>query len=325
MKKPAFGKRSPSVRANTNRHLLTAACAASSFKGPGSQLPSAVPVLRLLQVGAWLPLLVLVATLGCAPTVLTSRTVQQDAESLVRLDRERDRGPSEGRYQHPVSWETADLTDILSRLMLQDRAGLMDSPRPPKPVFLPPDLVRLVPPIVAAFKEARPQEWVAFYLAEPSPTGVSITSGGLFMESGQLHVVLANIRTDLPARSEEEEQVTRNPLFSIRGTGGELGFESPQFIVGRRANWSGGHKASASELILDTAGYRAIGQLRSRSTASEKPQAEGALRPPTPDLPTTKLLQQEIERLKSRIVQLEADVDMLKRQLPAGAPSTPRR
>ncbi len=287
-----------------------------------------------------LPLLsLLLYCLGCAGPALTSRVVQEDSSWFVRLDSYQDAGGSSVRYEHPATWTVEELTAILSRLLLEDRVGLMDSPRPPRSVFAPDEIPLLAPAIRDAFQKATPREWIAFSISASGGSGIAVTSGGMFHAGGRLHVVVANHRTPLPAASEELPRVRANPFYSVRGSGGVLAFESARFVMGREANWSGGHRASASELIIDHRAFLSFLKLAGPTPASVP--AVGMSGPGVPSDPgsfqaqtstsgdsessrSINRLQQEVERLKKQVAEQAAEIDRLKRGMDQSPHSIPR-
>jgi hypothetical protein len=120
-------------------------------------------------------------------------------------------------------WRDEELSAILSRLILQERVGLMDNARPPRSVFSLEEINLLVPTVRKSFQEATPREWIVFTLAVGQQgTGRETTSGGMFVEEGKLHLVIANHRLALAENSEELARVRANPLHSVQGSGGVL-------------------------------------------------------------------------------------------------------
>ncbi|MEY4705972.1 MAG: hypothetical protein RL042_2177 [Nitrospirota bacterium] len=264
---------------------------------------------------------------SCAGPALTSRVVHEESSWFVRLDSYQNGDRSSLRYEHPGTWTVEELSAILSRLLLEDRVGLMDSSRPPRPVFSSEEITLLAPAIQDSFQKARPNEWIAFSLSTPSGSGLAITSGGMFLAGSQLHVVVANHRTPLADDSQEFARVRANPFYSAKGSGGTLVFESSRFMMGTQPNWSGGHRASASELILD---HRAFLSFLALTNASPAPlRASGSSVPTAPSVQgasslssaggnsdpsrTIERLQEEIERLKKQVAEQEAEIARLKR------------
>jgi hypothetical protein len=277
--------------------------------------------------------------LSCAGPALTSRVVQQDTTWFVRLDSYQDPGHSQARYEHPAAWTEPELSAILSRLLLEDRVGLMDTARPPRPVFSADEIMLLVPAIRQSFQQARQAEWVSLLLSSPNSSGLTVTSGGMFLAGSRLHIVVANHRTPLARESQELARVRANPFYSVGGGDGSLTFESPKFAMGTRANWSGGHRASASELTLDHQGFlsflkrsgvmpAALQATDSSSVTSSSEQATPLAAYPASENSDPKStilrLQDEVERLKKKVQEQEAEIARLKRGAESSSRSTPR-
>ncbi len=218
------------------------------------------------------------------------------------------------------------MTAVLSRLLLEDRVGLMDSPKPPRPVFTPEEILHLSQFFTSALADASPTEWVSFLINEPIGTDLLMTSGGLFQTRERLHIVLANHRTRVQTGSEEAAKIEAHPFYTLRGPGGTLTFESSRFVMGREANWSGGHRASASELILD---HRAFLTFRRQpgivGTNPGTTEAMGGAREgqtfdrktPVSETADTREqgiieLRQEVQRLKQRVAEQELEIQRLK-------------
>lgn len=273
---------------------------------------------------AGLLLWALIVCAGCAGPALTSRIVQEEPTRFVRLDSYGTASASP-RYDHPSTWTAEELTAILSRLLLEDRVGLMDSAQPPRAVFSLDDIAFLVPAIKESLQRAAPHEWIAFFTASPGGGELAVTSGGIFLSDSHLHLVVANHRTLLAKDSADLAAVRENPFHSVRGSGGTLAFESSRYILRRQANWSGGHRASASELVLD---HRSFLSMLQRTSGSARPPSvdEAGVRPSSPESasvgalgpehdPQTVILQlrKEIDRLKRTVAEQEAEIIRLKR------------
>jgi len=271
--------------------------------------------------------IVVLLCLGCAGPTLTSRIIQQDSSWFVRLDSLQDTGNTSPRYDHPITWRDEDLSVILSRMILQERVGLMDNARPPRPVFAFEEINRLAHALRTAFQEASSREWIVFVLFGQEAGGPATTSGAIFVESGKLHLVIANHQLKLADDSEELAHVRANPLYSVHGSGGVLGFDAPRFVVGNKANWSGGHRASASEMILDhtafltyltQTGSAAATLHEGRSNTAAFAPDSGAHRPKstsTGEMESEGIilrLREEIEILKRRLADKDAELDRLK-------------
>lgn len=280
--------------------------------------------------------LVLLLCLGCAGPTLTSRLIQQDSSWFVRIDSLQDVGSSSPRYDHPIAWRDEDLSAILSRVVLQERVGLMDNARPPRPVFAFEEINRLLPAVRTAFQETTTREWIVFVLLGQEAGGRATTSGAMFVESGKFHLVIANHHLSLAENSEDLARVRANPLYSVQGSGGVLAFDSPRFVVGTKANWSAGHRASASEMILDhTAFLSYLTQTGSATASLQEGRSHVSASARESDAPRPRAsssgqvesegiilqLQEEIEVLKRRLADKDAELDRLKHREIRTAPT----
>ncbi len=272
---------------------------------------------------------------GCSTPLPTSRLVQQDSTWFVRLDSFETADRSSQGYDHPVSWKDEDLSVVLSGLLLEERVGLMDSAKPAKGLFSPEEIALLVPPLRQAFGDATSHEWVALSLIQPAGPEAAVTSGALFVEGHRLHVVVANHRSVLTQGSEDLARVQANPLYSAKGSGGAVGFEPSRFGLGTKANWSGGHRASASELILDheaflsyhrqstspTARYHStVPSEPYKSTSFEDSYAQDADSGTIDRGSEVKRLEAEIERLKQQLADKDREINRLQRESDHSAP-----
>jgi hypothetical protein len=278
----------------------------------------------------------LLLCLGCAGPPFASRPVQTEPSWFVQLDSPLEAtSSSDHLYDHPATWTLEELSAILSRLLLEEQRGIFDSPRPPKPVFSLKEINQLAPAIQRAFHMARSTEWLSFYLSDSSDSQMTVTSGGLFIKNGRLHIVIANHQEPASATDSDVAQIRTNPIRSLRGTRGTLRFESSRFAIGTEANWSGGHAAAASELVIDQQAFLAF--LRIPSTTLMQPTAtllpvELPQAPPATNQATSKndpgpkdpllKLQEEIDRLKRRVEEQESEIAKLRQ--PAKQPLPPR-
>lgn len=277
----------------------------------------------------------LLVTVGCAAPPLTNRPVQTEPSWFVRLDSQQEARSSSDLYDHPATWTPEELTAILSRLLLEEQRGIFDSPRPPKPVFSLKEINQLAPAIQRAFHMARSTEWLSFYLSDSSDSQMTITSGGLFIKNGRLHIVIANHQEPASATDSDVASIRTNPIRSLKGTRGALRFESSRFAIGTDANWSGGHAAAASELVIDQQAFLAFLRIPAATLvqptatlpAMELPQTPPSTnqttnkKDPGPKDPLLKL-QEEIDRLTRRVEEQESEIAKLKQ--PPKQPLPPR-
>lgn len=248
---------------------------------------------------------VVLACLGCAGPSFTSRTVRHEPSWVVRLDTYLDPGEAaKVHHAHPADWSEAELQAILSRLLLQERVGLFDQPRPPRPVLSADEIRQLLPGLREAFPNSRPSEWIVFLIARPSGADQEITSGGVFLKDGRLHVIVANHRQRVSPGSEDAETIRANPVRSLRGTGGSLTFDPPAYVLASQANWLGGASGpSASELVLDHKAFLAAATATGVTSALSHAPASSS----------------DIVSLRNEVQKLQEEVGRLREKLDAQA------
>jgi hypothetical protein len=265
---------------------------------------------------AFFACVLLLAAAGCAGPTIATREVHRDASWFVRLDTYEDAKAAAGlAYEHPVNWSEADLSAILRGLLVQERIGLLDQKMPPKALFAPEEIRQLAPQLQAAFRLARPTEWVAVYLEFSSRSPVpEVTSGGFFVKGGALHVVVANHREWLPPGPDGADAVRGNPMRSLGGRGSILTFDPPRFVLATQANWMGGTSgAPAGELLLD---YKAfLGDVKPPVAASVAAGAGTDLKSvPAPSEQAAKP-SGEVARLKQKLEEQDLEIAQLKTRL----------
>lgn len=253
--------------------------------------------------------------LGCGGPSFVSRPVVEGAPWFVRLQTYAQAGKAgEVRYDHPVQWSEQDLGAILTKLYLTEQVGLLDQKPLPRPVFSPEEAGRLVPALREAFRLAQPNEWVTFYLTRPVGQGEEIISGALYVEGQQLHVILANDREVLPA-GEEIRTVKANPLRALKVRGRTLTFDPVTSVIFSRNNWMSGYDhPAASEVILDHRKFlSSLKQASAKPAAAVTPPPQAEHAPAGDDLKATvQQLQGEIEQLKRRLAEQDAELATLK-------------
>lgn len=255
---------------------------------------------------------------GCGGPSFVSRPVREEDPWLVRLQTYAQAGKAgDVQHNHPTNWSEPDIDAILSRLYLTDQVGLLDQKPLPRPIFSPEDIARLAPAVQEAFRLAQPHEWVTFYLAHPAGQGEDVTSGALYVDGQQLHVIVANDREVLPA-GEEARTLKTNPLRPLKVRGRTLTFDPAAYVVFSRSNWMSGYdNPAASEVILDhrkfLASLKPAPPVPTKPAAAVTPSPQAATAPATDDLKATvQQLQGEIEQLKRRLAEQDAELSKLK-------------
>ena len=230
---------------------------------------------------AIIAVILMVWCVGCANPGFNIQPVEDDPSLLVGLASSPDSSSeAETRHDHPVEWTTGDLQAILKRLAIQEGSGLLDSSRRPQTVFSQEDLTHLIPALQQTFNIARPSDWIVFAVwgSSEHTQGLQVTSGGMYLQDQQLHILLANHRERVSSEEHGIQAIRKNPFHALRDVKRSLLFYPTSYVVESGNNWiMSGFESPVSELILD---YQALlatkpqerGTEREEATASEIPQ-----------------------------------------------------
>lgn len=257
---------------------------------------------------------------GCASPGFIIHPVEDDPSVFVGLASSPQGAPEpETRHAHPVQWASADLQAILKRLAVQDGSGLMDASRPVQAVFVSEDLLRLIPALQQAFTIARPADWVVFAVwgASTPSQALEVTSGGLYLQDQQLHILLANYRERVSSEEEGIHAIHQNPFLVLKDVKRRLLFFPTDYIKETRTTWlAGGFKSPVSELVLD---YQALLEIEpphhektnpphiQETTASDSRQRSGS---------PSSAEEAELETLQKENASLKEELSRLKQQRP---------
>jgi hypothetical protein len=146
--------------------------------------------------------LTLLACIGCAGTAPASRTVYEDEDRFVRLE-VTSRASREG-HSHPATVSQENLARLIKSMTVTPRLTSPQGPLDYAPSPKIPEGSRAFSDETAEFlsiylsqalSKATPLEEVLFFLSATRSGHVrEITSGGFYVESGSLHLLLANYR-----------------------------------------------------------------------------------------------------------------------------------
>lgn len=258
--------------------------------------------------------ILLVWTVGCANPGFIIQPVEDEPSLLVGLASSPEgASDTETRYDHPVEWTTGDLQAALKRLAIQEGSGLLDSSRPQQAVFSPENLTHLVPALQHTFNIARPSDWIVFAVwgSSEQTQGLEVTSGGLFLQDHQLHILLANHRERVSSEEDGIQAIRKNPFHALRDVKGSLRFYPTSYVIESRNNWiMTGFESPVSEIILD---YQALLATNRPEQSTETAEAISSERPrtdPSPS-PTTDA---ELGTLEEEISTLKEELSRIKQQ-----------
>jgi hypothetical protein len=173
---------------------------------------------------------------ACSPRQFTTVTIYDKPDAYVRL--EFDRTVRKGaEHSHPVSLKPEQIAAVLAGVRIEEPIALVrgdilqrDPVPPVHPAFPDKDIGFLAPLLAMALSMATSEEVVTFYQTRSiSANTREVTSGGLFIQDDELHLILANYRSPtryMPDMGVVETQDDRfTPMQSLAPQGGRLTFE----------------------------------------------------------------------------------------------------
>ena len=252
---------------------------------------------------------------SCTSPTFQIRPVQDEPSVFVGLStgppQEAD-GQTTVGHNHPVDWSEANLPIILTRLLVQKQGGMMDPYKQPQPVFSPDDIILLTPGLYEAFTAAGPADWIVFAVwgSSPQSQALEVTSGGMYLQGPNLHIILSNHRERVSSETEGIEGIRHNPFRSLRDVKkGKLIFDPARFVIDARDNWlAGGYDSPSSELILDLEALLAWDHLSTPVATGKLAGTEGLTTNPTRTLSSESevgALKEEISSLKEELSRLQ--------------------
>lgn len=190
---------------------------------------------------------------GCAPAQFTTLTIYETPQAFVRLETDRALGQGAG-HSHPADVSPEQIAAVLRGIIVQEpltRLPFYDDLSIPRrhPAFNEGAVMFWAPLLSQAFHKATPEEVVTFYQSRRiSGVNREVTSGGVFLDGENLHILLSNYRSethptaDIGMADTEDDRLT--PLRSLAPQKGTLHFEPSEFQhpsepqgVGRLFHW----------------------------------------------------------------------------------------
>jgi hypothetical protein len=173
---------------------------------------------------------------ACSPRQFTTITIYDTPNAYVRL--EFDRTVKQGlEHAHPISLKPEQIAAVLAGVRIEEPLALVrgdilqrDIVPPTHPAFTDGEITFWAPLLTLALSKATPEEVVTFYQTRPiSAITREVTSGGLFIQGDELHLILANYRShthymaDMGVAETQDDRLT--PMQSLAPQGGRLNFE----------------------------------------------------------------------------------------------------
>jgi len=201
----------------------------------------------------------LLGMFGCAIPHVPSRIMYEDPVNYVRLETDKNVLPEwpQGHFSHPATVSKGVLRAILSGLKVQEHRitpqRWLQGEAPLEPVFTDEEVTLLSAEIADALAQAQYNERVTFYLSEPLTFARrSITSGGLYLQGTELHLLLGNWRIiyGIPAYGMIYDR--RYPMRPTAAKGFDLFFEPADAVVPQESSMLDDLLANTKdELVID--------------------------------------------------------------------------
>lgn len=198
--------------------------------------------------------------MGCTAPLLYSYLVYENPTSFVRLEPSPWVDPDlpQTWNAHPASLSRHQMAEALRGLRIREHRfgpirwfrGLADS----EPAFREEEIELLVPRLLEGLDQAVPQELVTFYVSHPvNATTREVTSGGLYVRDGHLHVIVSNHRTNYQIPPAGLVYDRRYPLFSLAPLDIDVLYEAENMVIPKKESFWNAilWDESTGEIILD--------------------------------------------------------------------------
>jgi hypothetical protein len=171
--------------------------------------------------------------IGCSPAQFTTLTIYETPHSFVRLEVDRTLDHGAG-HNHPSDISSEQMEMVLRGITIEEpltRLPFYDdlSVARRHPAFNDRDIEFLAPLLSLALRKATADEIATFYRsAKASGTSREVTSGGVFLDGDQLHIVLSNLQSSTHATADigvaDTQDDRLSPMRSIAPQRGKLTF-----------------------------------------------------------------------------------------------------
>lgn len=171
---------------------------------------------------------------GCSPAQFTTLTIYETPHSFVRLEVDRTLDHRGAGHSHPSDISSEQMELVLRGIIVQEplmRMPFYDDVSVPRkhPAFSDRAVKFWAPLMSLALRKATAGEIVTFYQSTKTPGARrEVTSGGLYIDGDELHIVLSNLESDTHYTADigvadvQDDRLT--PLRSIAPQRGRLLF-----------------------------------------------------------------------------------------------------
>lgn len=160
---------------------------------------------------------------ACSPTPSLDRTILERPNQVVGL--EVTYRPGSQEFAHPAEVDPNMIREALQAIQAYPSSLIPRVMKPfqaPYPAFSETQIDVLSPALAQAFAQATSLETATFFWVHPRENGIQeITSGGMYADHHQLHLILANYRytiTDrsaIPSLRKQPLRVLGDPLYRL--------------------------------------------------------------------------------------------------------------
>ncbi len=173
--------------------------------------------------------------LGCASPPFYSYLVYENPTAFVRLELTPwvDMDRPQTWNAHPATLSRRQIHKALEGLRVREHRaapirwvrGMAEM----EPAFRKEEMEILIPRLLEGLELAVPQELVTFYVSHPvNATKREVTSGGLYVTEGRLHIILSNYRNVYGIPPAGLIYDRRFPLFSLGPLGVDILYEAEE-------------------------------------------------------------------------------------------------
>ncbi len=198
---------------------------------------------RLVLLG-WIALLLSLS--ACQNRQFPTVTLYESPASFVRLEADPTVEKGAG-HSHPVTVTAAQMGAVLSGLMIEEPSRLLsflDTNKEPRrhPAFNEAEIQFFAPLLAKGLGMATAEEVVTFYQTQQDTAIIrKVTSGGMFVDGEDLHIVLSNYRSPTHSASDPGVDDTMDdrltPMRRMAPQEARLDFEPPDAIAPSQASF----------------------------------------------------------------------------------------
>jgi hypothetical protein len=215
-------------------------------------------------------------TMGCktepAPIV-----IYEDRRDSIWLKFDPESGSG---HSHPFQISPVMMARILAGVYVQHRDvvagfGMFFGDKEGDPAFTATQIAFAAPLLVEALRKASPKDMATFYLVSGDKReGKLVTSGGIFVQDGRLHLILANARTSPVSVQYENTYVfdqREEPLVPLARKKFIVGFHPAEaWVPNKNLRGKAGYESYVDEAKLVIVDLQALAALPMSSSSPAK-------------------------------------------------------